>query len=175
VLVSEEASRKTCRSLTETRLVNQQPRFRPVVLAVILLLNLAKLGIPAAFPKTCTLDVHVDGFRNSKGLIGGAVFKDKAGWPENDAQAFARAAIPVPGKMQAVLTFRDVPEGRYGIVVLHDENANHRLDRNILRVPREGFGFANNPHVKLSAPSWQDASVQVACPATEIRIHLIYK
>ncbi len=83
-------------------------------------------------------------------------------------------AITITGD-SAVLKFVHVPAGRYGIVVLHDENANHRLDRNIFRVPKEGFGFANNPHVGLSAPSWEDASVQVTCPDTAVGIHLIYK
>jgi uncharacterized protein (DUF2141 family) len=131
--------------------------------------------MPVSTANACSLAVHVEGFRNSKGVIGAAVFKGKAGWPEDDAQAFARTAIPIANKSEAVLTFPDVPAGRYAIVVLHDENANHRLDRNIFRVPKEGFGFANNPHVGLSAPSWQDSSVQVTCPATEVRIHLIYK
>lgn len=131
--------------------------------------------MPIFTATACSLAVHVDGFRNSKGVIGAAVFKNKAGWPEDDAQAFVRRAIPIASKSEAVLTFPDVPVGRYAIVVLHDENANHRLDRNIFRVPKEGFGFANNPHVGLSAPSWQDSSVQITCPATEVQIHLIYK
>lgn len=128
----------------------------------------------AASKEGCSLLVHVDGFRNQKGVIGCAVFGSPKGWPENDAKAYLRAAIPISGK-DAVLKFADVTPGRYGIVVLHDENENHHLDRNIFRVPREGFGFANNPHVTLSAPSWEEASVQVTCPATQIDIHLIYK
>ena len=133
------------------------------------------LGLPAPLARGCSLLIHVDGFRNTKGLIAGAVFQNETGWPEGDAQAFARNAIPIPTQPDVVLTFPDMPPGRYGIVVLHDENANHRLDRNIFRVPKEGFGFANNPHVGLSAPSWESSSVQVTCPSTEIHIHLIYK
>jgi uncharacterized protein (DUF2141 family) len=132
-------------------------------------------GMPLPTTETCSLAVHVDGFRNGKGVIGGAVFQDQTGWPEDDERAFTRTAVPVAGNSSVVLTFPDLPEGRYGIVVLHDENANHRLDRNIFRVPKEGFGFANNPHVGLSAPSWKESSVQVGCPATEVHIHLIYK
>lgn len=130
---------------------------------------------PLRSAEACSLTVQVDGFRNGKGVIGGAVFKTLAGWPEDDNRAFARMAVPVGNNSQVVLTFPDIPPGRYAIVVLHDENSNHRLDRNIFRVPREGFGFANNPHVGLSAPSWQESSVQVTCPATEVKIHLIYK
>lgn len=132
------------------------------------------LGV-ASSAGACSLTVHIDGFRNTKGVIGGVVFKSDVGWPENDSRAFARNATPVPGSRNATLTFSNVPSGRYGIVVLHDENANHRMDRNLFRVPKEGFGFANNPHVGLSAPSWKESSVPVTCPSTEVRIHLIYK
>lgn len=82
--------------------------------------------------------------------------------------------MPITGN-DAVLQFEHVPPGRYAIAVLHDENSNHRLDRNFFGVPKEGFGFANNPHVALSAPSWRAASVEVTCPATTVNIQLIYK
>ncbi len=122
----------------------------------------------------CSLAVHVTGFRNDKGVIGCLMFRSPDGWPENEDKAYTRAALPITGS-DAVLNFPHVTPGRYGIVVLHDENSNHKLDRNIFRVPKEGFGFANNPHVALSAPSWKDASVEVTCPATPIDIQLIYK
>ncbi len=130
-------------------------------------------SVPSA-AQGCSLTVHVDGFRNHKRVIGCAVFRSSNGWPENDDEAYTRAALPITGN-SAVIQFAHVPPGRYGIAVLHDENSNHRMDRNIFRVPKEGFGFANNPHVALSAPSWQDASVQVTCPDTQVNIHLIYK
>jgi uncharacterized protein (DUF2141 family) len=157
-------------------MAKQRSRTRQAGRAVALSL-LAILGLSASSAHGCSLTIHVDGFRNTKGLIGAALFQNETGWPESETQAFARKAIPVPVPMHAdaVLTFSDVPAGRYGIAVLHDENANHRLDRNIFRVPKEGFGFANNPHVGLSAPSWEDSSVQVTCPSTEVQIHLIYK
>lgn len=125
-------------------------------------------------PHDCSLVIHVNGFRNHRGVIGCAVFQSPNGWPEEDDKAYTRAAIPITAET-ALLSFPAVPPGRYGIACLHDENANHHLDRNIFRVPKEGFGFANNPRVLFSAPSWKDASVEVTCPVTQVNIHLIYK
>lgn len=68
-----------------------------------------------------------------------------------------------------------LPAGRYAIAVLYDENPNHKLDRNTIGWPKEGFGFSNNPKVGLSAPSFNAAVMQVNCPVTETTIHLIYK
>lgn len=121
----------------------------------------------------CTLRIHVTGFRNDKGKAGGIVFASAEGFPENRSKAVAHGGFPIHDG-EAVEEFQ-VPPGRYGVAVIHDENQNHKLDRNFLGIPKEGFGFANNPRVLLSPPSFEAASTQVACPATEIQIRLIYK
>lgn len=122
---------------------------------------------------TCKLLVHVDGFRNHKGNAGVTIFKSPDGWPENNDKAFMHAGHPFTGD-KATLEL-EVPPGRYAIAVIHDENSNHKLDRNIVGRPKEGFGFANNPKVNLSAPPFNAAAMQVSCPVTETTIHLIYK
>lgn len=76
---------------------------------------------------------------------------------------------------EATAVMENLPPGDYGVVAIHDENKNRKLDRNFLGIPKEGFGFANNPHIVLSAPSYQAAIVHVTCPVTETTIHIIYK
>lgn len=122
---------------------------------------------------TCELLVHVDGFRNQKGNAGITVFTSPDGWPENNDKAFTHAGHPFTGD-KATLQLQ-LPPGRYALAVLHDENSNHKLDRNIVGWPKEGFGFSNNPKVNLSAPAFDAAAMQVSCPVTEITVHLIYK
>lgn len=121
----------------------------------------------------CALRIHVTGFRNDHGLAGGAVYASPAGWPEDTSKAVVHGGFPISGD-QATEVFK-IPPGQYGVVAIHDENSNHKLDRNFLDVPKEGFGFANNPRVLLSAPPFQAARVTVGCPVTEIQIRLIYK
>lgn len=121
----------------------------------------------------CTLDIHVTGFRNNRGKAGGVVFGSAAGWPDDRSRAVVQGGFAI-GDRQATETFQ-VPPGRYAIVVIHDENENQKLDRNFFGIPKEGFGFSNNPRVIFSAPSWQTASTAVTCPATHVDIHLIYK
>jgi len=125
---------------------------------------------PAA---TCTLIVHVDGFRNQNGDAGLSIFTSPDGWPENNDKAFQHAGHPFSGTATTITL--QVPPGRYALVALHDENRNHKLDRNMFHIPKEGFGFSNNPKVLLSPPSFDTAAMPVACPTTETTIHLIYK
>ena len=140
---------------------------------LVLGLCLAPLGFAEQPPTNCKLVVKVNGFRNQKGDAGGIIFKSPNGWPEDSDKSYMHAASPIQGD-HATLTF-DLPAGRYGVAVIHDENSNHKLDRNFLHIPKEGFGFANNPKVVMSAPPFDAATVNVTCPETDIEIRLIYK
>ncbi len=133
--------------------------------------SIAACQSPAA--ESCKLVVHIDGFRNQKGDAGVTVFTSADGWPENNAKALLHGGHPFTGDKTTVEL--RLPPGRYGIAVLHDENSNHKLDRNMFGWPKEGFGFSNNPKVNLTAPSFDTAAMQVTCPVTETTIHLIYK
>jgi uncharacterized protein (DUF2141 family) len=121
----------------------------------------------------CTLNLHITGFRDNVGAAGGLVFASSAGWPENIAKTIVHGGVPID-RRQAELTFQ-VPPGHYSAVVIHDENSNMKLDRNVFGIPKEGFGFSTNPRVVFSAPSFRSAEVPVACPATNLEIKLIYK
>lgn len=134
----------------------------------------ARQSAPAvAPPSSCTLIVHIDGFRNQKGDAGLSLFTSPDGWPENNDKAILHGPHPFSGT-QTTITLQ-VPPGRYALAALHDENSNHKLDRNFFGISKEGFGFSNNPKVLLSAPSFDTAAMQVTCPTTETTIHLIYK
>jgi uncharacterized protein (DUF2141 family) len=124
----------------------------------------------------CALRIHVDGFRNTKGNLGTILFTAPDGWPESLEKSFRHGPAPIdPSTRTATAVWPDLPAGDYGVAAIHDENSNHKLDRNFIGIPKEGFGFANNPRVTLSAPAFDEAKVHVACPATDVTIHLIYK
>lgn len=146
---------------------------------------LAVAAIPCASPQNggrdssasgCTLRVHVDGFRDIRGNLGTVVFKSPEGWPESLTRAFRSGPAPIDKtNRSAVAVWTHLPPGTYAVAAIHDENGNAKLDRNMFGVPKEGFGFANNPHVSLSAPSFEKAQIHVGCPTTDITIHLQYK
>jgi uncharacterized protein (DUF2141 family) len=129
---------------------------------------------PAAVQGNCSLIIHVTGFRNTKGLLGAELFTSSTGWPEDVDKSFRHEHFPIEGD-HGTARFDHIPAGKYGVVVLHDENENQKLDRNIFLVPKEGFGFANNPRVLLAAPPIEKATIPVTCPTTTTEIHLIYK
>jgi uncharacterized protein (DUF2141 family) len=158
-------------------------------LAIVISLAFAGSGISLSRPQSdtrtdthaapshpCTLRIHVDGFRNTRGNLGTVVFRSHDGWPEDKQKAFRHGPAPIDTNTStAVAIWPDLPPGDYAVAAIHDENSNARLDRNMIGIPKEGFGFANNPHVGFSAPPFEQAVVHVACPETDITIHLQYR
>jgi uncharacterized protein (DUF2141 family) len=136
----------------------------------------ASLDQAGSAASDCVLRIQVDGLRNSRGVVGSVVFTSPDGWPEDTKKAFRAGPTPIPaGERKATVVWDHLPSGEYGVAAIHDENSNARLDRNLFGIPKEGFGFANNPHIALSAPAFKAALVRVQCPATETTIHLQYK
>ena len=124
----------------------------------------------------CTLRIHVDGLRNAKGNIGSVIYKSADGWPDDSGKAFRIGPTPIgPDGHEGTVVWENLPPGVYGVAAIHDENSNAKLDKNFLGIPKEGFGFANNPHVGWSTPPFKAALVNVTCPVTEIEIHIQYK
>ena len=144
------------------------------ILAAAVLCLAASASVLAQFSSGCKLIVHVDGFRDDKGKLGVTLFNQPNGWPEKNDKSFRHGPFPINGKTGTGI-FTDLPPGPYAVAVIHDENENKKLDRNFFNIPTEGFGFANNPKVTLSAPHYSAAIVHVACPVTETTVHLIYK
>ena len=151
---------------------------RNIVCRAFILIALATCAAgaqQAPAPQLCTLRIHVDGFHNTRGNLGTIVFASPDGWPEDESKCMRHGPAPIDMSSRTATAEWKLPPGNYGVAAIHDENSNHKLDRNFLGIPKEGFGFANNPHVGLSAPPFQAAVVHVACPVAEITIHLIYK
>ncbi len=122
---------------------------------------------------TSTLILRVAGIRNKTGVIRFALFTSQQGWPDDKSQAVKFGSLPANGSV-ATFTIPGLPEGSYAISVIHDENENHKLDRDLFGRPKEGIGFGNNPKIRFSAPTWKQCSVHVAGSSIESTVEMRY-
>lgn len=79
---------------------------------------------------------------------------------------FTRGVVretPAAGTVE--LVFRDVPAGDYAITLLHDENANRRMDMNGM-FPREGYAMVRGEELQTQ-PTFD--LVKVTAPAEGAR------
>jgi uncharacterized protein (DUF2141 family) len=61
----------------------------------------------------------------------------------------------------ATATFENVPAGDYAVLVLHDKNANEKMDFSTNGMPQEAYGTSNNP-MNYGPPTWADAKFTIA-------------
>jgi uncharacterized protein (DUF2141 family) len=103
-----------------------------------------------------TLKVEIAGLRSSEGVVLVSLFKDGKGYPDEPEKAFKKSKISITDN-KASIDFANLPPGEYAIVVLHDENNNLKMDKN-LGIPKEGYGFSNNVMGLMGPPSFSKAS-----------------
>lgn len=106
------------------------------------------------FEDAIDTSAHV-GLLNDKGRLVGVTMRAKTG-PQG-------------------IAIMDLPPGRYGVIVFHDENDNGLLDVSFLGIPVEGYGFSNDAIGFLSAPSFDKASVAVGSGDVTTKILLTYQ
>ena len=142
--------------------MNRSCLFRTVVATVASLAGLAATPTIAA-----ELVIEVRGVRSDAGRVYIAVHAPREGeeFPYADGLFAGVQQRAHAGAMRFVL--RDLPAGRYAVNAFHDENGNGDLDANVLGIPTEGYGFANDPAATFGPPKFEEAAVTLGDePAT---------
>lgn len=124
--------------------------------------------LAAQSPAVCTVTVHVAGIRNANGDILVSLQRDAVNVVDS------RVVEIDPKTMTATAVFKNVPEGVYGLFVVHDENKNGMIDMDTAGIPLEGYGFSNNPATKAGPPSFDEFKFQLKQPGNSLDIKLIY-
>ena len=115
---------------------------------------------------TSVVRITVAGLKSDAGRVRVAVFATAEVWLK---KAQYTRVLEINGR-QAAWLLEDVPYGEYAIAVYHDENANGRLDKNLVGMPSEPYGFSNNARRTFGAPTWEKARFPVASPSLEVAV-----
>lgn len=102
--------------------------------------------------------IQITGFQSQSGQIRIALYNNESGFlaPE---KVYKKVVLDV-NKSILKHTLK-VPQGNYAIALYHDGNSNGICDKNFLGIPTEGYGFSNNIHPVLSAPSFKSTVIEV--------------
>ncbi len=141
-------------------------------LATLLLFSVGVSFAPSSWAQSggqATIILKVTGLRSAKGQIKIAVFNSSEKWLGE--QPIYSLTINVDGQ-SVTWRINDVPYGDYGVAVFHDENSNGKMDKNILGIPLEPYGFSNNVRVTFGPPKWAKAKFTVSGSTAEVSIEL---
>jgi len=150
--------------------------FGLLTLGLTFTIPMSRLSAQLATEKgTAALKVQVTGARNAKGTIRAALFRGEKGFPSDASQAVRTQAAEIDGKtMTAQFVFADLPEGVYAVSVFHDENSNQKFDKNLMGIPKEGYGASNNPKKRMGPPGFEEAKFALSGTGQSLEIKLIY-
>lgn len=117
------------------------------------------------------INIEVNELRSGRGLIAFTLYADDRKRFLVKRGSLYVARVAATGSTTRACLFLPAP-GTYAIAVYHDENASQTFDRSGLGLPKEGFGFSNNPGTLLGLPNFN--SVRLAVPksglSTKIRM-----
>ena len=105
------------------------------------------------------LKVSLKGVRSAKGHVMIAIFDDPATFRKAGKEVAAIRLKARAGDLD--FTLNAVPAGDYTVTLYHDENANQKLDTNMLGIPSEGYGFSNDARGSFGPPSYDAARITV--------------
>ncbi len=108
--------------------------------------------LKAADPGTMT--ISISGFEKMEGDILVAVFDSEDDFLK---EVIYTKLYAVKDLQEGQITVNPLPPGDYAISIVHDLNTNGVLDTNFIGIPKEPFGFSNNPRLKFGPPSFTEA------------------
>ncbi len=118
------------------------------------------------------ITVHVSALRDERGMVRCSLYDDGAAFPESQAHVIARA---VASPSSSTCVFRGVARAKdYAVVIHHDENNDNVFQKNAFGIPEEGYGFSNDVHPKLSAPSFGDCKFHYEAGPVALKIAMQY-
>jgi uncharacterized protein (DUF2141 family) len=117
------------------------------------------------------IDAHITRLRNNHGQVICTLFTPSDQFPERSHKGMTMKVLIQND--HATCRFKDVRYGDYAIVAFHDENHDGEFNQNWLGMPKEGFGFSQNPGT-FKKPVFGDAKFTVAQPLVEVTIKLNY-
>lgn len=115
--------------------------------------------------------VEVNGLRKAKGRVLVALHDDRWAFPSHWERA--AAATNVQAQAGTVTAALQLPRpGRFALIVVHDEDADGRMKKNVLGLPREGFATGRNA-TELEFPFFEPA-LRDWTHGTRVAVRVLY-
>jgi uncharacterized protein (DUF2141 family) len=123
--------------------------------------------------ETSSLTVDVSELRNSKGTVQFALYIREDAFPDENYKKCFRKLTGVIVNGTSTVTFENLPEGKYAVNILHDENNDGKIKKGII-LPKEGIGFSNFQSIGFSnRPTFSKASFSVLNDK-KIKVKILY-
>ena len=131
-----------------------------------LLAFLAAVAVQAA-----ELRITISNVLPQQGDLLVTLFDRAQGFPDQPATGQPSMKVKPTGNT-VQLSFNNLAEGRWAVMVLQDLNGNGRADYSLVGFPKEPYGASNNKLPRLAPPKFEEALVQVGAQGAAVTIEL---
>jgi uncharacterized protein (DUF2141 family) len=120
------------------------------------------------------IEFTINNIRNKSGLIRIGVFSSPEGYPDKPSESYSFSKDTIKtGQLRFLMPAKQ--SGSFAITILDDENSNGKMDYRLGIIPREGFGFSNNPKVTgHKAPSFEQTAIKFKGGKIRISVRMVY-
>lgn len=146
----------------------KQHKYRIVAVCVLAMILLSA-NVDAE--QSSELTVEAKGILNSNGFLMVALYNNRKSYEGGADMAIAKEKATIVNNCSRVV-FRNIPYGSYAAALFHDENGDGELDRNLIGIPKEAYGFSNNARGSLGPPDFDDSRFEVNKPQVFISVTL---
>jgi len=117
--------------------------------------------------------VIAEGIESKTGHCRIALYDNESSFNDPN-QAVAKISIPIENNriVWETTLSSDSTDHTIAVAVFHDVNANDILDKNVLGIPVEKYGFSRNPARGLGPPRFEACSLRLIDESTEISIQI---
>lgn len=124
---------------------------------------------------TSAATLVVEGLRSQDGYVAVSIFSEsnQAAYPDKASEAAQAYYVPIQDQGSVEIQLKGLRPGRYAVTVMHDEDGDGTLKKGPMGIPKEGFGFSNNPRVFFGAPDF-DKVVTPILEKTLVKISVKY-
>jgi uncharacterized protein (DUF2141 family) len=119
------------------------------------------------------IEVAVEGLRNGDGLVAITLYADNSRKFLVKHGSLYVGRVPAQAGVTRGCIFVPNP-GIYAIAIYHDENGDQSFDRTGFGLPKEGYGFSNNPRTLAGLPSFRSVRLSIPRSGLMTRIQMKY-
>jgi uncharacterized protein (DUF2141 family) len=119
------------------------------------------------------IELIISNIKNKTGFIRIGLYNSDKGFPDKPEVSFSLAKDTlILGKLTLFIPVKE--PGSFAISILDDENQNGKMDYRLGIIPKEGFGFSNNPRVSMKAPSFDETRFWYKGERIKVPVRMVY-
>lgn len=119
-----------------------------------------------------TVSLTISGFDGKTGIVQIALYGSENDYLVHDAAIVTRRIEAPHNSDSLTVELHPGSPGEYAVAVFLDENRNDKLDTKIFGIPKEPYGFSNNPSPRFRAPRFSEAAFQLSSDVVDQTVRL---